>query len=160
MAPRLEILTFGLLLYQTNQHEQIRNTSSQSSLKTSPIKDQSRAVELCEDCDGPFFPGHQSEEGSMEECEEEPVKGILPHKNFYRPNLVFWIVMGCGIAGFGRRCQKNTKIGNCLFPGTSRQAAIGAQGAATWDLEASRNDRKRAESQKPSWRPETYLSNL
>ena len=54
----------------------------------------------------------------MEECEEEPVKGILPQ---------------------------------CLFPGTSRraayetsrQAAIGAQGTATWDLEVSRNDRKR-----------------
>ena len=87
MAPRLEILTFGLLLYKT-----MRNTSSQSSLKTSPIKDQSRAVELCEDCEGPSFPGHQSEEGSMEECEEEPVKGILPHKNFYHPNLIFWIV--------------------------------------------------------------------
>ena len=28
--------------------------------------------------------------------------GILQQTNFYRLNLVFWIVMGCGIAHFGR----------------------------------------------------------
>ena len=33
---------------------------------------------------------------------------ICPHIKY----LIFWIVMGCGIAGFGRSCQKNTKIGN------------------------------------------------
>ena len=30
------------------------------------------------------------------------LKGILHQKNFYRLNLIFWIVMGCGIAHFGR----------------------------------------------------------
>ena len=76
---------------------------------TSPIKDQSRAVEPCEDCEDLSFPGHQYEEGSVEECEEESVKGILPRKNFYCPNLIFWIVMGCGIAGFGLRGLKTTE---------------------------------------------------
>ena len=33
----------------------------------------------------------------------ESVKGILPQKKFYRPNLIFWIVMGCGKAHFGRK---------------------------------------------------------
>ena len=28
------------------------------------------------------------------------VKGIIPQKNFYRLNLIFWIVMGCGLARF------------------------------------------------------------
>ena len=31
------------------------------------------------------------------------LKGILHQKKFYRLNLIFWIVMGCGIAHFGRR---------------------------------------------------------
>ena len=31
------------------------------------------------------------------------IKGILHQKNFYRLNLIFWIVMGCGIADFDRR---------------------------------------------------------
>ena len=39
----------------------------------------------------------------------ENIKGILHQKNFYRPNLIFWIVMGCGIARFGRRGLKITK---------------------------------------------------
>ena len=30
-------------------------------------------------------------------------KGILHQKIFYRLNLIFWIVMGCGIADLGRR---------------------------------------------------------
>ena len=38
-----------------------------------------------------------------------PLKGILHQKNFYRPNLIFWIVMGCGIARFGRRGLKTTE---------------------------------------------------
>ena len=37
------------------------------------------------------------------------VKGILHQKNFYRLNLIFWIVMGCGIARFGRRGLKTTE---------------------------------------------------
>ena len=40
------------------------------------------------------------------------LKGILPQKNFYRPNLIFWIVMGCGRARFGRKGQKTPKIEN------------------------------------------------
>ena len=38
-----------------------------------------------------------------------PLKGILHQKIFYRLNLIFWIVMGCGIARFGRRCLKPTE---------------------------------------------------
>ena len=38
------------------------------------------------------------------------LKGILHQKIFYRLNLIFWIVMGCGIACFGRRSLKTTKI--------------------------------------------------
>ena len=37
---------------------------------------------------------------------------ILPQKNFYRPNLIFWIVMGCGKAHFGRKGQKTPKKEN------------------------------------------------
>ena len=38
-----------------------------------------------------------------------PVKGILPQTIFYRPNLIFWIVMGCGKARFGRKGLKTTE---------------------------------------------------
>ena len=37
------------------------------------------------------------------------LKGILRQKNFYRLNLIFWIVMGCGIAHFSRRGLKTTE---------------------------------------------------
>ena len=37
------------------------------------------------------------------------VKGILHQKIFYRLNLIFWIVLGCGIARFGRRGLKTTE---------------------------------------------------
>ena len=37
------------------------------------------------------------------------VKGILHQKIFYCLNLIFWIVMGCGIAHFGRRGLKTTE---------------------------------------------------
>ena len=33
------------------------------------------------------------------------VKGNLPQKIVYGPNLIFWIVMGCGRARFGRKGQ-------------------------------------------------------
>ena len=36
-------------------------------------------------------------------------KGILHQKIFYRLNLIFWIVMGCGIARFVRRGLKTTE---------------------------------------------------
>ena len=38
-----------------------------------------------------------------------PVKGILHQKNFFHLNLIFWIIMGCGIARFGRRGLKTTE---------------------------------------------------
>ena len=37
------------------------------------------------------------------------LKGILHQKIFYRLNLIFWIVMGCGIARFSRRGLKTTE---------------------------------------------------
>ena len=37
------------------------------------------------------------------------LKGILHQKIFYRLNLIFWIVMGCDIARFGRRGLKTTE---------------------------------------------------
>ena len=40
---------------------------------------------------------------------QSKMKGILQQKNFYRLNLIFWIVMGCGIARFGRRGLKTTE---------------------------------------------------
>ena len=36
-------------------------------------------------------------------------KGVHHQKNFYRLNLIFWIVMGCGIARFGQRGLKTTE---------------------------------------------------
>ena len=36
-------------------------------------------------------------------------KGILHQKISFRLNLIFWIVMGCGIARFGRRGLKTTE---------------------------------------------------
>ena len=36
------------------------------------------------------------------------IKGIVPEKKFVRPNLIFWIVMGCGEARFGLKGQKHT----------------------------------------------------
>ena len=41
--------------------------------------------------------------------EETCLKGILLQKIFYRLNLIFWIVMGCGIARFSRRGLKTTE---------------------------------------------------
>ena len=37
------------------------------------------------------------------------VKGILHQKIFYGLNLIFWIVMGWGIARFGQRGLKTTE---------------------------------------------------
>ena len=33
-------------------------------------------------------------------------KGMVPQFFFYCSNFIFWIVMGCGIVGFGRRSLK------------------------------------------------------
>ena len=40
------------------------------------------------------------------------LKGIVPQKKFYRPNLIFWKIMGCGKAHFGQKGQKTPKIEN------------------------------------------------
>ena len=40
---------------------------------------------------------------------QKGVKGILHQKNFYHLNLIFCIVMGCGISRFGRRSLKTTE---------------------------------------------------
>ena len=40
---------------------------------------------------------------SLPNCKSIYIKGILHQKIFYRLNLIFWIVMGCGIADFDRR---------------------------------------------------------
>ena len=62
------------------------------------------------------------------------IKGILHQKNFYRLNLIFWIVMGCGIARFGRRGLKTTETwkfwSQNLSPGVLRRGAMGFRGAA------------------------------
>ena len=39
------------------------------------------------------------------------LKGILHQKNFYRLNLIFWIVMGFGIARFGLKGLKTAPWG-------------------------------------------------
>ena len=69
-------------------------------------------------------------------------RGILHQKNFYRLNLIFWIVMGCGIARFGRRGLKTTETWKFWSqnlspgvlrrgaPGVSRHSAMGFRGAA------------------------------
>ena len=85
-------------------------------------------------------------------------KGILHQKIFYRLNLIFWIVMGCGIARFGRRGLKTTETWKFWSqnlspgvlrrgaPGVSRRGAMGFQGAAQgfrgaapWGFEARRH---------------------
>ena len=58
-----------------------------------------------------FVFGHEVQDEDLEEVQRasgQVVKGILHQKNFYRLNLIFWIVMGCGIASFGRRGLKTT----------------------------------------------------
>ena len=46
---------------------------------------------------------------AFEQADASPlVKGILHQKNFYRLNLIFWIVLGCGTAHFARRGLKTT----------------------------------------------------
>ena len=62
----------------------------------------------------------------MDSLDQIPeLKGSF-QKKFYHPDIIFWIVMGCGEARFGRKGQKTPKIENFglkVFP---------------WDLEATR----------------------
>ena len=37
------------------------------------------------------------------------IKGIRHQENFYRLNFIFWIIVGCGIARFGRKGLKTTE---------------------------------------------------
>ena len=57
------------------------------------------------------------------------VKGIVHQFFFYRSNLIFWIVMGCGIGDFARRGLKTPQNqdfrGFILSPGTSTCSAMG-----------------------------------
>ena len=88
----------------------------------------------------------------------ERVKGILHQKIFYCLNLIFWIIMGCGIARFGRKGLKTTETwkfwSQILSPGVLRRgapgvsrrgamgfrgAAQGFRGAAPWGFEARRH---------------------
>ena len=39
----------------------------------------------------------------------EIIKGSSTKKNFYCLNLIFLVIMGCGIARFGRRGLKTTE---------------------------------------------------
>ena len=91
-------------------------------------------------------PGLQKHEYLLEICLEvtkmTPIKGILHQKNFYRLNLIFWIVMGCGIIRFGRRGLKTTETWKFWSqnlspgvlrrgaPGVSRHSTMGFRGAA------------------------------
>ena len=88
--------------------------------------------------------------------------------SFYRLNLIFWIVMGCGIARFGWRGLKTTENLKILVSkfvprgfearrtwgfeaqrhgvsrggaGVSRHSAMGFGGAAPWGLEGRRTDK-------------------
>ena len=81
------------------------------------------------------------------------VIGIIHQKNFYRLNLIFWIVMGSGIARFDRKGLKTTetwKFWSQILspgvlrrgaPGVSRHSAMGFGGAAPWGLEGRRTDK-------------------
>ena len=103
---------------------------------------------------------------------EQTLKGILHQKNFYRPNLIFWIVMGCGIARFGRRGLKITKTwkfwSQNLSPGVSRRSRPGVsrhstrgfeaqhqgfRGAATWGFEGQQHGVSRGSNtdRTPQW---------
>ena len=60
------------------------------------------------------------------------VKGILHQKIFYRLNLIFWIVMGCGIARFGRRGLKTTETWKFWSQGLRRGAPGVWRHSAKW----------------------------
>ena len=80
-------------------------------------------------------------------------KGILHQNIFYRLNLIFWIVMGYGIAHFGQRSLKTTETWKFCSqnlssgvlrrgaPGVSRHSAMGFGGPAPWGFEGRRTDK-------------------
>ena len=65
-------------------------------------------------------------------------------KIFFRPNLIFWFLMGCGKARFGQKGQKPSQIENfglkvCSL-GPESGPYIRARGNPQWDLVANRTD--------------------
>ena len=66
-------------------------------------------------------------------------RGFL--KGIYRLNLIFWIVMGCGIARFGRKGLKTTETwkfwSQILSPGVLRRCPSRSL-VIRWDLEGQR----------------------
>ena len=94
----------------------------------------------------------------IKQCDFASVKGILHQKNFYCLNLIFWKIMGCGIARFGWKGLKTTETwkfwSQILSPGVLRRgapgvsrhgamgfrgAAQGFRGAAPWGFEGRRH---------------------
>ena len=74
------------------------------------------------------------------------IKGILHQKIFYRLNLIFWIVMGCGLACF-----------EAQHDGVSRRSTMGFRGAATLIKHFS-DFSFRAVPRGPVWLPGTWTS--
>ena len=52
------------------------------------------------------------------------LNGILTQKKIYRPNLIFWIVMGSGKAPFSQKGKNQPKIENFGF----KVCSVGPQG--------------------------------
>ena len=76
------------------------------------------------------------------------LKGILHQQIFYRPNLIFQIVTGCGKARFGRRGQKNKNYNNIkLKILVSKFVPWDLKVTHTWDLEAIHD----GTSRQPTW---------
>ena len=61
---------------------------------------------------------------------------IVPQNNFYHLNLIFWIVMGCGIARFGQGGLKTTKTWTFWSQSLS---PCDLEGCHTLDLEGRQN---------------------
>ena len=80
------------------------------------------------------------------------IKGIVPQNIFYRPILIFWMVMVCGIACYIRRGLKTTYTwkfwSQSLSPGTSR-------GAAPWTSRGSAMEPQGVPHRPQGWRHRT-----
>ena len=66
-------------------------------------------------------------------CRNYLLTGIIPQKKFYCPNLIFWIVMGCGKARFGQ--QRLKKHQNMIIL-VSKLIPSGFEARRTWGFEA------------------------
>ena len=65
------------------------------------------------------------------------LKGSYHKRNIYRPNLIFWVVMGCGKARFGRKGQKKHLRLKDLV---SKFVHWNLEATRTWDFEATRDE--------------------